>query len=75
MLVVLATTQLQAAPPLPGAIFTTLADGTRVNQNIYQAKCDVYLDGGWVPPPLRLPPVCPTATTSSRSRTRAGGHC
>ena len=46
MLVVLATTQLQAAPPLPGAIFTTLADGTRVNQNIYQAKCDVYLDGG-----------------------------
>jgi hypothetical protein len=38
-----------AAPPLPGAIFTTLADGSRVNANIYSAKCDalgVYLDGG-----------------------------
>jgi hypothetical protein len=44
---------LSAAPavagPLPGAIFTTLADGTRVNANIYGSKCDalgVYLDGG-----------------------------
>ena len=38
-----------AAPPLPGAIFTTVHDGTRVNANIYQAKCDllgVWLDGG-----------------------------
>jgi hypothetical protein len=35
-----------AAPPLPGAIFTTLVDGTRVNANHYQAKEDVYLDGG-----------------------------
>lgn len=38
-----------AAPPLPGAIFTTLSDGSRVNANIYSAKCDalgVYLDGG-----------------------------
>jgi hypothetical protein len=34
------------AGPLPGAIFTTLEDGTRVNANIYQAKEDVYLDGG-----------------------------
>ena len=37
------------AGPLPGAIFTTLADGTRVNANIYGSKCDalgVYLDGG-----------------------------
>lgn len=31
---------------LSGAIFTTLADGTRVNANIYAAKTDVYLDGG-----------------------------
>lgn len=31
---------------LTGAIFTTLADGTRVNHNIYDAKEDVYLDGG-----------------------------
>lgn len=31
---------------LRGAIFTTLADGTRVNANIYAAKTDVYLDGG-----------------------------
>ena len=38
-----------AAPPLPGAIFTTLADGSQVNANIFSAKCDtygVYLDGG-----------------------------
>lgn len=34
------------AGPMPGAIFTTLVDGTRVNANIYQAKEDVYLDGG-----------------------------
>lgn len=31
---------------LSGAIFTTLADGTQVNANIYDAKTDVYLDGG-----------------------------
>jgi cysteine-rich repeat protein len=31
---------------LRGAIFTTLADGSRVNANIYEAKTDVYLDGG-----------------------------
>lgn len=38
-----------AAPPLPGAIFTTLSDGSQINANIYSAKCDtlgVYLDGG-----------------------------
>jgi cysteine-rich repeat protein len=29
-----------------GAIFTTLPDGSAVNHNIYQAKEDVYLDGG-----------------------------
>jgi hypothetical protein len=29
-----------------GAIFTTVADGTEVNFNIYGAKEDVYLDGG-----------------------------
>src|SRR5690349_19174175 len=29
-----------------GAIFTTLADGSAVNHNIYDAKADVYLDGG-----------------------------
>src|SRR5438552_4841378 len=34
---------------LPGAIFTTVMDGTRVNANIYDAKCGaqgVWLDGG-----------------------------
>jgi hypothetical protein len=36
-----------AAPPLPGAIFTTTVDGTIVNENVrYEAKEDVYLDGG-----------------------------
>lgn len=34
------------AGPLPGAIFTTVEDGSRVNANIYEAKEDVYLDGG-----------------------------
>ena len=29
-----------------GAIFTSLVDGSRVNANIYDAKEDVYLDGG-----------------------------
>src|SRR5262245_8409970 len=32
-----------------GAIFTTTADGSEVNANLYAAKTDVYLDGG--PPP------------------------
>ena len=36
-------TQSQA---VRGAIFTTLEDGTRVNNNIYADKDDVYLDGG-----------------------------
>lgn len=38
---------VQAAPPLSGAIFTTTVDGTIVNENVrYEAKEDVYLDGG-----------------------------
>lgn len=40
----LAATAGGAAPS--GAIFTTLADGSEVNFNIYAAKEDVYLDGG-----------------------------
>ncbi len=35
-----------AAPPLSGAIFTTNQNGTRVNQNHFNDKCEVYLDGG-----------------------------
>jgi hypothetical protein len=35
-----------AAPPVPGAIFTTNSGCTNVNQNIFEAKADVYLDGG-----------------------------
>lgn len=31
---------------LSGAIFTTVADGTRINANSYERKEDVYLDGG-----------------------------
>ena len=34
------------AGPLPGAIFTTTVNGSRVNANLYPAKEDVYLDGG-----------------------------
>jgi hypothetical protein len=35
-----------AAHAPSGAIFTTLPDGSEVNFNIYEAKEDVYLDGG-----------------------------
>jgi hypothetical protein len=38
------STALAHAPS--GAIFTTVADGSEVNFNIYPAKEDVYLDGG-----------------------------
>lgn len=34
------------AGPMPGAIFTTVKDGTEVNLNQYAQKEDVYLDGG-----------------------------
>ena len=49
LLVCISTAPADAAPPLPGAIFTTLSDGSQVNANIFSAKCDalgVYLDGG-----------------------------
>ena len=36
----------EQASALSGATFTTTADGTRVDANIYQHKADVYLDGG-----------------------------
>jgi hypothetical protein len=45
VLVAAAAVVLKASAP-SGAIFTTLADGSEVNYNIYQAKEDVYLDGG-----------------------------
>jgi hypothetical protein len=35
-----------AAPPLPGAIFTTNSDCSGVDLNIYASKGDVYLNGG-----------------------------
>jgi hypothetical protein len=35
-----------AAHSSSGAIFTTVSDGSEVNFNIYDAKPDVYLDGG-----------------------------
>jgi len=41
-----ANTSLQAAPPLPGAVFTTNSDCSGVDLNIYGAKSEVYLDGG-----------------------------
>ena len=40
------TGSVVAAPPLPGAVFTTNAGCTGVNINIFAAKGDVYLDGG-----------------------------
>src|SRR6266481_97335 len=35
-----------ASARIPGAIYTTIRDGTVVNQNIYGMKEDVYLSGG-----------------------------
>jgi hypothetical protein len=46
LLVFLVGVPLVQAGPMPGAIFTTLEDGSRVNANIYRHKEDVYLDGG-----------------------------
>lgn len=43
---VIAPSSLRAAPPLPGAIFTTNSTCSGVNLNIYGNKADVYLDGG-----------------------------
>lgn len=46
LLAIVGITVAIAAPPLPGAIFTTSVDGTIVNENVrYEAKEDVYLDG------------------------------
>lgn len=42
----LTPTVLRAAPPLPGAIFTTNSGCTGVDLNIYTNKSDVYLNGG-----------------------------
>ena len=46
-LLLLPTTMVVHAAPLSGAIFTTTVDGDIVNENVhYEAKEDVYLDGG-----------------------------
>ena len=34
------------AASMPGAIWTTDSTGARINQNIYDSKLDVYLNGG-----------------------------
>lgn len=46
ILVMLAAVSTVASAQLHGAIYTSLADGTTVNQNTYAAKEDVYLNGG-----------------------------
>lgn len=47
LVITLAVLSPQAnAQPVTGAIFTTVADGSEVNFNIYADKNDVYLDGG-----------------------------
>jgi len=47
ILVIFGVSVAIAAPPLPGAIFTTTVDGAIVNENVrYESKEDVYLDGG-----------------------------
>lgn len=44
--VLLYVTCTSASQPLSGAIWTTTADGSVVNANIYASKEDVYLNGG-----------------------------
>jgi len=49
LLVSIPKSPVSAAPPLPGAIFTTDITGAVVNQNRYSTKCGptgVYLNGG-----------------------------
>ena len=46
LLVIVTLISTPAFAMLSGAIFTTLADGSRVNANIYDKMEDVYLDGG-----------------------------
>lgn len=46
VLLLLVAMALPAHAQLPGAIFTTLPDGSAVNFNIYPSKDLVYLDGG-----------------------------
>jgi hypothetical protein len=38
--------QNATAEQVSGAVFTTTANGSRVNANQYSSKCEVYLDGG-----------------------------
>ena len=45
-LLTLITLAVPALSQVNGAIYTTIADGTTVNGNIYSAKTDVYLTGG-----------------------------
>lgn len=48
---------VEAAPPLPGAIFTTDSACSGVDLNIYTNKSDVYVDGGPAHPQAAgLPP-------------------
>src|SRR5260370_12045527 len=46
LLAVTLSTVSASAQQFPGAIFTTIKDGTAVNQNIYATSTDVYLGGG-----------------------------
>lgn len=46
VLAMTAASAATSAPQFTGAIFTSVADGTTVNANLYDAKSDVYLNGG-----------------------------
>jgi hypothetical protein len=69
-LAISATIVLSAA--FSGAIYTSLGDGTVVNQNLYASKPLVYLNGG---PQNDNGPACRAAFTTSRSRTPAVRIC
>jgi hypothetical protein len=46
LMIAVAVLAAPANAQISGAIFTTVANGSEVNFNIYAAKTDVYLDGG-----------------------------
>ena len=73
ILLSLAVATASAAPPLPGAIFTTDAEGTIVNGNTkYGAKCGefgVWLDGGPGPNAPQTAAGLPDGDYGNRART------
>src|SRR4051794_20038780 len=68
-LFLLLVSAIPALAQVNGAIFTTISNGTTVNGNIYDAKTNVYLNGG--PQNSKDPAFDPMPIITSRSLIRA----